>query len=103
MYVWSADSISCFASSKLLPRTVIESSAQTPFHPSASGQKMQSTGTDAMTGTLTALTPLLLLMPSWRPQVGCVDESGDLQQRRRGALANEPLLLTALRWPDRYN
>ena len=54
MYVWSADSISCFVSSKLLPRTVIESSAQAPFHPSASGQKVQSTGTDAMTGTLTA-------------------------------------------------
>ena len=45
----------CFlASSKLLPRTITNSLSQTPLQPSSSGQKLQSSGTPAITGKLTA-------------------------------------------------
>ena len=43
-----------FASSKLLPRTEMERSSQTPFQPSSSNQKLQSCGTPAITFSFTA-------------------------------------------------
>lgn len=54
MCAWSSASILVLASSKLLPRTVIDSSSQTPFQPSSSSQKLQSFGTLANTFSLTA-------------------------------------------------
>jgi len=49
----SAASIFLFASSKLLPRTLSDSSSQTPFQLSSSGQKLQSFGTLADTFSVT--------------------------------------------------
>src|SRR6266478_4857668 len=44
MCAWSSASILVLASSKLLPRTVSDSSSQTPFQPSSFSQKLQSFG-----------------------------------------------------------
>jgi hypothetical protein len=54
MCAWSAASILVLASSKLLPRTVSDSSSQTPFQPLSSSQKLQSFGTLANTLSFTA-------------------------------------------------
>jgi hypothetical protein len=54
MCACSAASIFLFASSKLLPRIVSDSSSQTPFQLSSSGQKLQSFGTLADTFSFTA-------------------------------------------------
>jgi hypothetical protein len=60
----SAVSIFLFASSKLLPRTVIDSSSQTPFQPSSSSQKLQSVGMFADTFSFTAWV-VIEGPPSW--------------------------------------
>ena len=54
MCTCSAASIFLFASSKLLPRTVIDNSSQTPLQLSSPGQKLQSLGTLADTFSVTA-------------------------------------------------
>src|SRR5437879_12171336 len=50
-----------FASSKLLPRTVRDNSAQLPLQLSSSGQKRHSKGTETLTCTFTARGCITLL------------------------------------------
>jgi hypothetical protein len=56
------------ASSKPLPRTITDNLSQTPLQPSSSGQKLQSRGTPAITGRVTACdfigTPSTFKSPS---------------------------------------
>ena len=61
MYVSKAASMCFFASSKLLPRTVRDNSAQLPLQLSSSGQKRHSKGTETLTCTFTARGCITLL------------------------------------------
>jgi hypothetical protein len=73
MCAWSSASILVLASSKLLPRTVSDSSSQTPFQPSSSSQKLQSFGTLANTFSFTARAVIddSLLRFSLISDIGC--------------------------------
>lgn len=68
MCVCRAASIFFLASSKSAPWTARESSAQAPVQPSASCQKMQSTGMDAITGTLTPCEVMFLYVPGMQSE-----------------------------------
>src|SRR5438552_301383 len=81
MCSWRAASMFFLASSKLLPRTMTDSFSQTSLQPSSSGQKLQSTGTPAITRRLTASdfigTPFLTLDRTSASPMAKVNESAE--------------------------